>query len=144
MKQKLPGLLTATLVLVAVSAVGCGGGGAPSDASEKEFCNSLSSLFKDVDLSAQPSEKQAVAAIKDWGKKMEQVGTPAKMSQKAREGFDLMVKQIGEIKAQDDFAKLDGSLSESEQKASAAFEDYASKTCGDLGLNLPQVPAPSS
>lgn len=147
MKQKLPGLLTATLVLVGASAVGCGGGGAPSDATEKEFCDSLNSLFEDVDLSAEPSEKEAVAAIKDWGKGLEEVGTPEKISDDAREGFDLMIKQVSEISAQDDFAKLDDALSDSEKKASAAFEDYAETTCGDIGIEepeLPEVPAPSS
>lgn len=142
MKLK-PGLLTATLVLVGASAVGCGGGGAPSDASEKDFCASLNSLFEDLDLSAEPSEKEAVAAIKDWGKELEKVGTPEKISDEARDGFDLMIEQVGEIKAEEDFDKLDDSLSDSEKKASAAFEDFASKTCGELGIEEP-VPAPSS
>ncbi|EON25756.1 MULTISPECIES: hypothetical protein [Nocardioides] len=142
------GLLTASLLLVGASVVGCGGGGAPTDASEKEFCDSLTSVFDDIDMSEQPSEKEALALIKAWAKDMEEVGTPENISDDARDGFELMIEQVGELKEDDsaaDLEKLDESLSDSEKKATEAFEKYSTDTCGSMmDQDLPEVPTPSS
>lgn len=142
------GLLTASLLLVGASVVGCGGGSAPTDASEKEFCDSLTSVFDDIDMSEQPSEKEALAMIKAWAKDMEEVGTPENISDDARDGFELMIEQVGELKEDDsaaDLEKLDESLSDSEKKATEAFEKYSTDTCGSMmEQDLPEVPTPSS
>jgi hypothetical protein len=142
------GLLTASLLLVGASVVGCGGGGAPTDASEKEFCDSLTSVFDDIDMSEQPSEKEALALIKAWAKDMQEVGTPENISDDARDGFELMIEQVGELKEDDsaaDLEKLDESLSDSEKKATEAFEKYSTDTCGSMmDQDLPEVPTPSS
>jgi len=139
-------LLTASLVLVGASAVGCGGGGAPTDASEKEFCTSLTSLFADMGSMADASEEEALASIKEWGKDMDEVGTPESISDEGREGFELMVEQVAELDEDDttqDFEKLEADLSEEEKNATAAFEKYTGDTCGSMDQELPEVPAPS-
>lgn len=141
------GLLTATLVLVGASVAACGGGGAPTDASEDEFCTELTSLFSDVGSLADATDKEALASIKKWGEDLEKVGTPKDMSDEARDGFELMIKQVGDLDegdTADELQKLDDDLSDSEEKATAAFEKYTADTCGAIDPELPEVPTPSS
>ncbi len=141
------GLLTASLVLVGASAVGCSGG-APTDASEDDFCTSLTSLASKLGSLADASQKDAIDSIKAWAKDLEKVGTPEKMPDEAREGFELMIEEVAALDEDgttEDFQKLDDDLSASEKKATAAFEKYAADTCGGMGLDtpeLPEVPAP--
>ena len=141
------GLITATLVLVGASAVGCGGG-APTDASEDEFCTSLTSLASKLGSLADASQKDAIASIKAWAKDLEKVGTPEKMPDEAREGFELMIEEVAALDEDgttEDFQKLDDDLSAGEKLATAAFEKYSADTCGGMGLDtpeLPEVPAP--
>ena len=141
------GLLTASLVLVGASVAGCGGG-PPTDATEDEFCTSLTSLAAKLGSLADASQKEAVGSIKAWAKDLEKVGTPEKMSDDARDGFELMIKEVAALDEDgttEDFEKLDDDLSAKEKKASAAFEKYSADTCGDMGLDtpeLPEVPAP--
>jgi hypothetical protein len=139
------GLLTASLLLVGASVAGCSGG-APTDASEKEFCDSLTSVFEDVDLTDQPTEKEALELIKSWAKDLDKVGTPDDIPDEAREGFELMIKEVAKLRAQEDFAQLDADLSESEKKAAEAFDTYTTETCGPMGVEtpeLPELPTPS-
>lgn len=154
------GLLTATLVLVCASAVGCsnGGGGAPTDASEGEFCDSLTSLFPDPGAMADMTKEEGIAEIKAWAKDLQKVGTPENMSDEAREGFELMIKEVGKFGEDDTAASLESyqeSLPESERKASEAFDKYSTDTCGSLldnqelpelevpEIEVPEIPAPS-
>jgi len=139
-------MLTASLVLVGATALGCGGGGAPTDASEKEFCANLNSLFEDLGSMADASEQEAIATIKTWGEDLEKVGTPESISDEGREGFEVVVEQVAALDEDDtteDFDKLEEDLSDSEKKASEAFEKYTADTCGELGAETPEVPAPS-
>jgi hypothetical protein len=144
------GLLTASLVLVGASAVGCsGGGGAPTDASEDDFCKELTSLFSDLGTMAGSTDKEALATIKSWAKDLEKVGTPEGISDEARDGFELMIKQVEGLDEDDtteDFQRMDEELSDSEKEATEAFEKYTTDTCGQMKLEtpeLPEVPAPS-
>lgn len=134
-------MLTASLVLVGASAVGCGGmGGPPSDASEKEFCTAVNSLFDDIDLSEEPSQKETVAAVKKWGKEMEKVGTPEGLSDEGRKGFEVMVEEMAEIKddaTAEDLDEIDKDLSKSDNEAVDVFDDYMTETCA---LEEPEAP----
>lgn len=147
-KAQKSGLLAASLVLVTASVAGCGGG-APTDASEKEFCASLTSLFTDLGSLTDASEKEALASIKAWAQDLGRVGTPEGIPDDARAGFELMIEQVGDLDANDtteDFQRLDEQLSETEQTASAAFERYSADTCGATELEvpeLPEIPAPA-
>lgn len=143
------GLLAASLVLVGASVAGCGGGGAPTDASEDDFCKELTSLFADLGTMADATDKEAIDSIKSWAKDLEEVGTPEEMSDEARDGFELMLEQVAELDEDDtteDFQKLDDDLSDSEKSATTAFETYTADTCGGMDLEnseLPEVPSPS-
>jgi hypothetical protein len=147
MKLMKPGLLTASLVLVGASVVGCGGGGgAPTDASKDDFCKELNSVFTGVDLGGEDTtQKKVLAAIKSWAKDMEKVGTPENMPDEARDGFELMIKEVGDLEEDattEDFINLEEELSEGETKASAAFEKYTTDTCGAPELpELPEIPS---
>lgn len=126
-------LIAATLVLVGGTAAGCGGG-APADASEKDFCDSYNSLFKDLTgLDADSDDKEIVVKIKAWGEKMEEIGTPEEMPEEAREGFDTtvaLIKDLDEESTQEDFAKIDDDLSEDEKAQVDAFDKFTTDTCG--------------
>ncbi|WP_310525781.1 hypothetical protein [Nocardioides sp.] len=139
------GLLTATLVLVGASLAACGGGGAPTDASEDEFCKELNSLFSDLGSMAGTSQKEATASIKSWATDLEKVGTPKDMPDKARDGFELMIKEVGNLDenaTSEDFTNLNEDLSAGEEAASSAFEKYSTDTCGAPELpELPEIPS---
>ena len=135
-------LLAASLVLVAGSAVACGGGGAdgaPADASEKEFCDGYSSLFTDMvpseGATEGPDEAAMLKSFKDWGNRMEEIGTPEDISDDARAGFELTVDQIDELEAKDlddeGLEKLDDDLSKDETKQVDEFTTYLNDTCGN-------------
>lgn len=149
---------TAVLLVGAVtSACGgssSGGGGAPTDASEKTFCDTQSSLIEDLlpdDLTNPevPSNEEMATAVKDWGKKLEDVGTPDGIPEDARAGFEAIVQQAKDINA-DDFSidKLEeleqgGKDASAEVKKQAtAFSDYLTDTCGNPmdDLDLPEMP----
>ncbi|HXH80874.1 hypothetical protein [Nocardioides sp.] len=133
-------MLTASLVLVGASAVGCGMGGPPSDASEKEFCTAVNSLFDDIDLAEEPSQKETVAAVKKWGKEMEKVGTPKGLSDEGRKGFEVMVEEMAKIEddaTAKELEEIDKDLSKSDNEAVDVFDDYMTETCS---LEEPEAP----
>lgn len=147
--------LTGTALLLGVVTSACGGSsGAPSDAGEKEFCDTQSSLFADLmpdDLADPqvPSDEDMAKAVKDWGKELERVGTPEDIPDDARAGFERVVEQAGEIDASDfSIDKLEeleqggADASEEVQKQAKAFADYLTKTCGNPldDLEMPEMP----
>ena len=150
--------VTTVALLVGAAASACGGGGAgggaPTDASEKEFCQTQSSLLEDLmpDLSSTelPSDEQMATAVKDWAKKIEDVGTPEDISDDARKGFEAIVAQANEIDASDfSIEKLEEleaggeDASAEARKQADAFEKYLTETCGNPleDLEMPEMPA---
>ena len=134
-KHTLPGMLAASLVLVGASAVACSGG-APSDASEDDFCKEFTSLSSQLGSLADTSQKQALVAIKAWAKGLEKVGTPESMSDEARDGFELMIKEVAALDGTDtteDFQKLDDELSASEKKTNLAVHGRTGEKCPVCG-----------
>ena len=151
---------SAAVLLIGAAASACGGGGAgggaPTDASEKEFCQTQSSLLEDLmpDMSSTelPSDEQMAKAVKDWGAKIEQVGTPEDISDDAREGFERIVEMADEIDAADfSIEKLEQleaggeDASAEAQKQADAFEKYLTETCGNPldDLEMPEMPESS-
>ena len=146
----------ALLVGAATSACGGGGagGGAPTDASEKEFCQTQSSLLEDLmpaDMTNPelPSDEKMAEAVQDWATKIEEVGTPEDISDDARKGFEAIVEQANEIDAADfSIEKLEeleagGKDASAEAKKQAdAFEKYLTETCGNPldNLEMPEMP----
>jgi hypothetical protein len=147
-----PALLAASLVLVGGSAVACGGddaGGAPTDASEKDYCASYQSLFTDMSSMADASDKEIIAKIKDWAATMQETGTPKDMPKDARAGFETtisLIDELGDDARAKDFEKIDEDLSETETKQVDDFDTYTTDTCGspldDMEPpTLPETPA---
>src|SRR5690349_5488407 len=99
--------LTSAVLLVGTVTSACGGGGgAPSDASKDGFCEAANSLMSDLmpaDTTTPelPSDEDMAKAVKDWGSRMEEVGTPEGISDDARKGFESVVDQAKEIDAED-------------------------------------------
>ena len=147
--------LTGAVLLVGTATSACGGGGgAPSDASKDSFCEAANSLMSDLvpadtttpDL---PSEEEMAQAVKDWGARMAEVGTPESISEEARKGFESVVEQAEEIDAEDfsidDLEQLEsgGADASAEVKEQAeAFGNYLTDTCGNPleEIELPELP----
>ncbi len=144
-----PALLAATLVLVGGSVVACGGGGAegaPTDASEKDFCGGYQSLFSDMSGMTEASDKEVIAKIKDWGTTMQETGTPEDISDDARAGFETtmsLIDDLDEDAEQADFEKLDDDLTKDETAQVDAFDTYTTDTCGSVMENMepPELPS---
>lgn len=145
--------LTSAVLLVGTLASACGGGsGAPSDASEDGFCDAANSLLSDLvpeDLSTTdlPSDEDMAQAVKDWGSRMEEVGTPEDIPDDARKGFEAVVEQAKEIDAADfsmeNLEELEqgGADASQEVKEQAdAFGDYLTETCDNPMPELPELP----
>ena len=141
-----PALLAATLVLVGGAAAGCAGG-APTDAAEKDFCETYNSLFTDMAEMADASEKEIIVKIKEWGAKMDETGTPEDISDDARAGYEqtvAMLADLDENASQEDFDKIEQDLSDEEKKQVDEFDKYTTDTCGSPADELaPEAPAES-
>lgn len=146
--------LTSTVLLVGAATSACGGGGAPADASEKDFCDTQSSLFNDLlpeDMANPelPSNEEMAQAVKDWGQELEEIGTPEGISDDARAGFEQLVEQAGEIDAADftidqleELEQGGADASEAAQREADAFADYLTETCGNPldDIEMPEMP----
>ncbi|MBD3947299.1 hypothetical protein [Nocardioides ganghwensis] len=151
--------LTSAVLLVGAVTAACGGGsGAPSDASEDGFCEAANSLLTDLmpdDMTTPevPSDEDMARAVKDWGTRMEEVGTPEDISDDARAGFEAVLDQIEEIDASDFSAEKleelgDGGAEASEevQRQAEAFGDYVTDTCGNPmdDIEVPELEMPET
>lgn len=148
----LPGLALAVLVGLTTSA--CGEGGAPEDASAETFCDAATGLGDALapgdlmagEMPAVPTAAELERAVRAWGARLEEVGTPADMPAEARARFDDLVAQAREGRL-DDVALpglTTGSLPEQSQEwrdEVTAWSDYLVQTCGaPLGdLDLPAI-----
>ncbi len=146
-------LLAAALVLVAGSAVACGGdaGGAPTDASKADFCDGYQSLFTDLAAMSEdgdaPSEADSLKAVKSWAKEMEDIGTPEAMSDDAREGFELTLDEVGDLDLDElkdtSLEDLGADITDEEKKQAEAFTTYVTESCGNPLEDLLPSDAPS-
>jgi hypothetical protein len=131
-----PALLAASLVLVGGSAAACTGGsatGAPTDASQDDYCATYKSLFTKMSTKTDATDKQIVAEIKDWAERMRKTGTPKDIPKDARAGFETTISLIDDLDDDakpDDFEKIDEGLSETETTQVDTFDTYTTDTCG--------------
>ena len=146
--------MTSAVLLVGAVTTACGGGGAPTDASEKDFCETQSSLLADLmpdDMTNPelPSDEAMAKAVKDWGRELEQVGTPEDIPEDARKGFDAVVEQAKDIDTSDfSIEKLEElesggkDASQEVQDQAEAFSDYLTETCGNPidDIEMPEMP----
>jgi len=132
----------ATLILVVGTGAGCGGdgdgggdgGGAPSDASVDDFCGTFNDFYAEVEeLGEGAADEDVVAALKDTGEELDEVGTPEDISDDARAGFEATVGAIGDLPddaTQEDVANLQNDYTEDEQGQVDEFSSYLNETCG--------------
>jgi len=147
--------LTSAVLLVGTVTSACGGSsGAPSDASKDGFCDAANSLMSDLmpgDMSTMepPSDEDMAQAVKDWGARMEEVGTPEGISDEARKGFESVVDQATGIDAEDfsmdsleELEKGGADASAEARKQAEAFGNYLTDTCGNPmdDIELPELP----
>lgn len=134
-------LLAASLVLVAGSTAACGGG-APTDASQADFCGVFEDFYEVVgELGAEAENSDLIEALKDTGEDLEEVGTPEDISDEARAGFELTVKTIEELDddaTEEDLDNLEDDFSEEEKEQSEAFDEYLSETCDEPTGETPE------
>lgn len=131
-----------TAAALAAVLAGCGNGsspdasdeGPPTDASVEDFCQ----VFDDFTAAATELGEDAetadrIQAIKQVGKDLEEVGTPADISDEARAGFEVTTEAIANIPddaSEDEMDKyIEDSFTDEEQKQSDAFDEYVSTTC---------------
>lgn len=153
-----PLLMTASLVAAGVLTAGCGGNDAgptakepeasPSAATTSAFCDAYTSLSEAFPAGTQPTDKQAVAAIKTWAGKLRATGTPGDIPADAKRGFDLVLATVDKIQpdaTQEEVRKLSEDMTADQQAQSQAFGAYASETCPPAGPGgAPASPPPSS
>lgn len=152
--------LPSVVLLAGALVSACGGSGAPTDASDKRFCQAQMSILDELvpdmsDLSdlenvEMPSNDDMADAMHAWADRIEEVGTPEGIPEDARAGFETTVEQARDITAAD-FAKADedpgfdpfgGDLSGEAKDQAEAFGDYVNDKCGDPfgGDELPELP----
>lgn len=137
------------LAALALLLAGCGGDGggaatdAPSDASRTDFCEAYTQGFLEAmgDIDPEASEQEQaeaiVASLKTFAEDMAEVGTPADMSEEAREGFELTLSSIEDLDADDlqdeeAMAELEDQLSGDDKAAAEALNSYVTANC-DFG-----------
>ncbi len=136
-------LLVAALLVAGSLTAGCGGDGgaaAPESASTEDFCQAYNGLFDAFSASEAPSDEESVKALKDWAAEMKGTGTPKDVPKDARRGFEVILETVDKIDddaTQDELKDLTDDLSTSDQDDSAAFGEYATKTCP---LEMPDTP----
>ncbi len=141
------GLLTASLVLVAGGAVGCGddgdgggdgGNGGGSDggsASAEDFCAAFQG-FQD-DLGGMTGQEENLGEIlKDAAQQIEDVGTPEDIPDDAKEGLQLTLDALMALPDDasiEDMGGLEDDFSDADKEKTDAFTTYLEETCPDLG-----------
>ena len=123
---KRPAAAVGAAALLAFSLTACGG--APTDASEEDFCEAvLEQPGNDAD------------SIHDWADELEEVGTPEDIPDDAREGFELLVDTAKDVDDDDlDDENFADEFSDDDQEKFTAYSAYLAETCiGDLPTEIP-------
>ncbi len=130
----------ATPLLLAGTLTACGGG-APTDASKKDFCE-----FHDADpdlsgLDEDSSNKEIAEVLKEELDKLvedaEEIGTPEDIPDDAREGFEINLETSKELDesdiekaVEDETDPFKEELSKDEKKKVEAYEKWSDEYCG--------------
>ena len=128
---KRPAAAAGAAVLLAFSLSACGG--APTDASKDDFCETVNdtSVFENTDTE---DVGDLVDALKKQAENLEEVGTPDDISDDEREGFEIYVDAVNDLDADDfdspeDLDNVEDDYSDEENDKVNAFFDYQAKTC---------------
>lgn len=121
-------LSIAALALAGSTTLVACGGGAPTDASEDEFCDVVG-----IDsLAEYGDEESGEFDAEDYGNALEEVGTPEGIGDDARKGFEIKVdalKDAGNGITEEDLDDIDEPDGDDEDKVEA-FSTYVDETCG--------------
>jgi len=132
---KRPAAAVGAAVLLAFSLSACGG--APTDASEEDFCEAYNGIAEVGEIDEDDFDAQADAA-NDYAEELEEVGTPENIPDDARKGFEVWVEVFGDLDADDledeDAQKAIEDKYEDDEDDVEAFSAYAAETC------TPEVP----
>ena len=125
--------LVAATLLLAGAAGACGGEAddAPT-ATEAEFCETYNSLFAEAGLD-DASDAEIIEEIRAWGRRLEETGPPASMSEEAREGFEETVEQLQSLDpeaGQEQVERLEEEASDEARRLMKAFDDFSMQACG--------------
>lgn len=142
--MKRPLAAAGAAVLLALSLSACGG--APADASVKDFCKVTQDEASQEEFlkAVQDEDWDKIAdLVKDQADDVEEVGTPDDISDDAREGFEIQLDAAKGISAddiekafKDDEDPFEADLSSDEKKKVEAYTEYENKTCDDSGDGL--------
>jgi hypothetical protein len=126
-------LTIAGLALALTGVAGCGDDGAPTDASEDDFCANLTTLEEELgSFGEDPDVATVVEVMKGIADDMVETGTPEDMPDDAREGWQLTMDAMQDLDddaSEEDVAALGSDFSDSDEEKTAAFDDYLDKTC---------------
>lgn len=137
---KRPLVAAAATVLLALSLSACGGG-APTDASVKDFCEATQGNSNEEDFTKALEDEdwdKIRDLVQEQADEIEEVGTPEDIPDDAREGFELQLEQADDLSA-DDLEKaftdqenpFEVDLSGEDKKKIEAYTEYESETCAD-------------
>jgi len=144
---KRPAAAVGAAVLLSFSLSACGG--PPTDASEKDYCDAIEDDSYFDDLGEDADEQDYVDALQEFADAVREVGTPEDIPDDAREGFEIQLDVIDDLKADDidlesDENPLESELSDDEQEKVDAYTEYESETCSDdTGGEVPEDPEAS-
>lgn len=139
-------------VLLALSLTACGGG-SPSDASVKDYCDAVRGDTNTEAFGKALEDKdydKIVDLFKEQAEKVEKVGTPKDISDDAREGFEIQLDAIKDIDGDDvkkafesdgDSDPFEDKISKDDKKKVEAYTKYESETCS--GDDAPSVDVPT-
>lgn len=110
----------AAIGIAALSLTACGG--APDDASEKDFCKAFTNVaesFSDFDDAKKATEE------------LEEVGTPKSIDGDAREGFEIYVDVVTGADDEDEADEAGDDLDSDDEKKVEKFFEKAGEVCAD-------------
>ncbi|MGB0100180.1 MAG: hypothetical protein WBP61_07845 [Nocardioides sp.] len=134
-----------TIAALALALAGCGSddssddtdsGAMPTDASNEEFCGNFTAFAEDLAQfgpDADPAE--AVEVMQSGADDIRETGVPENATEQEQEGLEVVLDAIDSLPADttlEDIGKLEDGLSEADQEASDAFDDYLETECADL------------
>jgi hypothetical protein len=148
--MKRPLATAGATVLLALSLTACGGG-APSDASVEDFCDTAADTLSNEFLTAyQEKDYDKIAdLLKKTAERAADVGTPDDIPDDAREGFELQLEAYEELDAGDVEKGFEaetgkepfaGEFSDDELKKVQAFSTYQAETCSDVSAPEGDLP----
>lgn len=116
-------LSAAALVLAGATLTACGG--APTDASEDDFCDAMTSAGETIGTESEKGGDEEVD-FSDAIDELESTGTPESISDEAREGFESILDKMKELdgKTVDEVGEDEDDLDGGEE-----FSDYYVETC---------------